>query len=142
VQSGTPFSITDSGGATFYGTAGSRANYALGATRETATLSGSTQSRLNQYFNTAAFTRAGNYFGNVGRNTMRGPSQRNVDFSVSKNIPVNDRVAMEFRGEFFNVFNFVNFSSPSGAITSSSFGIISATDGNPRVLQFALKLLF
>ncbi len=142
VQSGAPFSITDSGGAAFYGTAGSRANYAPGATRQTAELSGSPESRLNAYFNTAAYVRAGNYFGNVGRNTMRGPRQRNLDLSLSKSIPVNDRVAAEFRSEFFNVFNLVNFASPSGAIASSGFGVIKATDGNPRILQFAVKLLF
>ena len=142
VQSGTPFSITDSGGGALYGTAGSRANWAPGATQATAELSGSTESRLNAYFNTAAFTRAGLYFGNVGRNTMRGPSQRNIDFSVSKRIPVTDRVAAEFRSEFFNVLNMVNFASPSAAISSSGFGVIKATEGNPRVIQFALKLLF
>ena len=73
-QSGTPFSITDSGGGVFYGTTGSRASYAPGATLATAQLSGSTESRLSEYFNTAAFTPPGNFFGNVGRNTMRGPS--------------------------------------------------------------------
>lgn len=142
VQSGTPFSVTDSGGGTLYGTAGSRANWAPGATQATAVLSGSTESRLNAYFNTGAFTRAGNYFGNVGRNTMRGPSQRNVDFSVNKRVHLTERVAAELRSEFFNLFNFANFASPSGAITSSGFGVIKATDGNPRVTQFALKLLF
>ena len=142
IQSGTPFSITDSGGATLYGTTGSRANWAVGATQATALLSGSTESRLNGYFNTAAFTRATTNFGNVGRNTMRGPAQRNVDFAVNKRVPVTERVSAQFRAEFFNLFNFANFASPSGAISSSGFGVIKATEGNPRVVQFALKLLF
>jgi hypothetical protein len=38
--------------------------------------------------------------------------------------------------------NMVNFGNPSGAITSSSFGVIKSTTGNPRILQFALKLAF
>ena len=142
VQSGTPFSITDSGGAAFYGTANSRASYAPGATLATASLSGAPQSRLNAYFNAAAFTRPGNFFGNVGRNTMRGPGQRNIDVSVNKHIPVTERLMAEFRAEFFNALNVTNFASPSGAISSAGFGVIKATEGNPRVIQFGLKIVF
>ncbi len=141
-QSGAPFSITDSGGAVFYGTTGSRANYAPGATAQSAEKSGSPQSRLNAYFDTTAFARAGNLFGNVGRNTMRGPRQRNVDFSVNKRVLITERLNVEIRGEFFNALNMVNFASPSGSIASSNFGRIIATDGNPRVIQFAMKLVF
>jgi hypothetical protein len=141
-QSGTPFTITDSGGAVFYGVTGSRANYAAGATLATAELSGSTESRLSEYFNTAAFARAGNYFGNVGRNTMRGPFQRNIDFSVQKRFRITERMSLQFRSEFFNVLNMVSFSNPNSSSASTSFGVITATEGNPRVVQFALKLMF
>jgi outer membrane receptor protein involved in Fe transport len=141
-QSGAPFSISDSAGAVFYGTTGSRANYAAGATAESAQKSGSPESRLNAYFDTTAFARAGNLFGNVGRNTMRGPRQRNVDFSVNKHVLITERLNAEIRGEFFNVMNMVNFASPTGSIASSGFGGIKATDGNPRVIQFAMKLVF
>ena len=48
----------------------------------------------------------------------------------------------EFRSEFFNFFNMVNFAAPSGSIASSGFGVIKTTEGNPRVIQFALKLMF
>jgi len=142
LQSGTPFTITDSSGAVFYGVTGSRANYAAGATLATAQLSGSTESRLNEYFNTAAFTKAGNYFGDVGRNTMRGPFQRNVDFSVQKRFRITERVSAQFRAELFNVLNMVSFSNPNSSIASTSFGVITATEGNPRIVQFALKLMF
>jgi hypothetical protein len=141
-QSGAPFSITDSAGAVFYGTTGSRANYAPGATAQSAEKSGSPQSRLNAYFDTTAFARAGNLFGNVGRNTMRGPRQRNVDFSVNKRLLITERLNLELRGEFFNALNMVNFASPTGSIASSGFGGIKATEGNPRVIQFAMKLAF
>jgi hypothetical protein len=141
-QSGAPFSITDSAGAVFYGTTGSRANYAPGATAQSARKSGSPQSRLNAYFDTTAFARAGNLFGNVGRNTMRGPRQRNVDFSVNKRLLITERLNLELRGEFFNALNMVNFASPTGSIASSGFGGIKATEGNPRVIQFAMKLAF
>ena len=141
-QSGTPFSITDTTAATLYGTTGSRANWASGATIDTARLSGSIEGRLTQYFNTAAFMKAGTGFGNSGRNILRGPRQRNVDLSINKRIPVTERVAAEFRGELFNAFNMVNFAAPSGSVNSMVFGTISATTGNPRVGQLALKLTF
>jgi hypothetical protein len=141
-QSGTPFTVSDSGGATFYGTSGSRANYALGATADSATYSTPVEQRLNAFFNVAAFTKAGTFFGNVGRNTMRGPRQRNFDFSVNKRTAITERLQTEFRTEFFNAFNMVNFSAPAGNINSSGVGIIKSTNGNPRVIQFAMKLTF
>ena len=143
-QSGTPFSVNDNTGATLYGTTGSRGNWAsAGATLDTAVLSGAIESRLNQYFNTAAFTKAGTGFGNVGRNIMRGPRQRNFDFSMNKRIPVTERFSAELRGEFFNAFNMVNFANPAVNVSSATtFGHISATIGNPRVAQLALKMVF
>ena len=142
MQSGTPFSVTDSTGAALYGTSSSRASFDLGATIETARLSGRTQDRLNRYFNTAAFVRAGNGFGGAGRNILRGPAQRNLDFSVNKQIPVTERVGLQWRTEFFNVFNIANFANPGSSITASSNGVIRSTTGNPRVIQMALKLAF
>ena len=142
MQSGTPFSILDTSGAAFYGTANSRASWASGATFASAQGSGRTQSRLNGYFNTAAFVRAGNDFGNAGRNILRGPNQRNLDLSINKRIAVTERVSVEWRSEFFNVLNIANFSNPGGSITAASYGLIRNTTGNPRVIQFALKLAF
>jgi hypothetical protein len=141
-QSGAPFSVTDSTGAVFFGTTGSRANWAPGATLATAELSGSVESRLTKFFNTAAFTKAGNLFGNAGRNILRGPSQRNVDLSLSKAIPITEHLRGELRAEFFNAFNTANFASPNANISSSGFGTITSTVGNPRVVELALKLLF
>jgi len=125
-----------------YGTSSSRASFAPGATIASVQLSGSVESRLNQYFNTAAFVRAGNGFGDSGRNILRGPAQRNIDFSVNKRIPILERLALEWRSEFFNVLNFVNFANPGSSITASSNGVIRSTTGNPRVIQMALKLQF
>jgi outer membrane receptor protein involved in Fe transport len=142
IQSGTPFSVTDSAGAAYFGVTGSTASFAPNATLATAELTGSTESRLNKYFNTAAFTSAGNYFGNAGRNILRGPRQRNIDVALAKDIPVSERIRAEFRGELFNSMNYANFANPSGAITSSAFGLIKAITGNPRVAQFALKVMF
>ena len=142
MQSGTPFSILDSSGAAIYGTANSRASWASGATIASAQGSGRTQDRLNQYYNTAAFVRSGNLFGDTGRNILRGPNQRNFDLSVNKHIPINDRYSLEWRSEFFNLLNIANFANPGGGITAASLGTIRSTTGNPRVIQMALKFAF
>lgn len=141
-QSGTPFSILDTSGAALYGTSNSRASFAPGATVETAIRSGRIQDRLTQYFNQAAFVRAGNDFGNTGRNILRGPAQRNFDLSVNKRFAVSERLGLEWRTEFFNLFNLVNFAEPGNSITASGNATIRNTRGNPRVIQFALKLVF
>ncbi len=141
-QTGTPISVLDTSGAALYGTASSRANWAPGATVETATLSGRTEDRLNNYFNKAAFVTAGNFFGNTGRGILRGPSQRNTDLSVNKRIAVTEKYQLEWRSEFFNILNFANFANPGASITTSSHATIRSTTGNPRVIQMALKLSF
>jgi outer membrane receptor protein involved in Fe transport len=163
LQSGTPFSIVDTRGGTLYAVAGdSRASFAPGASVATATLSGSTQSRLNGYFNTAAFIGSptiaaggttpdgfpvsapgGTIFGNTGRNIMRGPGQRGFDLLMSKHFKLSEKTRLEFRSEFFNIFNLVNFGNPGNNIaTPASFGVINNTSSSPRVLQFALKVRF
>ena len=142
LQSGTPISILDTSGAALYGTANSRASWSPGATITTAQGSGRTQDRLNQYFNTAAFVRAGNFFGDTARNILRGPIQRNADLSINKKFTLTERVNLEWRNEFFNVLNIANFANPGGSITAASYGVIRNTTGNPRVVQFALKLAF
>lgn len=144
MQSGLPFTISDSSAATLYGVTSSRASWASGATVKTATLTGDVGSRLNKYFNTAAFTRAGTGFGNTGRNILIGPGQSNVDFSIIKKtkLPKLESGNAEFRTEFFNLFNHSNFNGPSGNVTSSQFGVISDTSNNGRLIQFALKLNF
>lgn len=142
-QSGLPFNITDSSAATLYGVTTSRATWAAGATRDTANKSGRTQDRLNAYFNTAAFVRAGTGFGDVSRNALRGPSQQNIDLSVNRRFQFLERRYVEFRSEFFNLTNRVNFETPgSNVSTANNFGVITGTNGNPRILQFALKLVF
>lgn len=142
IQSGTPFSILDSSGAALYGTANSRASFAPGATAAAARRTGRIQDRLDRYFDTAAFVRAGNLFGDSGRNILRGPAQRNLDFSIGRRIGIRERLHAEWRSEFFNALNLVNFSNPGGGITASSYGVIRGATGNPRVIQTALKLTF
>lgn len=140
LQSGSPFNITDSGGAGLFGATVSRASWAPGATAETAKLSGSIVDRIDRYFNTTAFARAGLMWGNLGRNVMRGPGQKNVDLAIYKSTALAEKIKVQFRTEIFNVLNTVNFDNPQGNITSSAFGTISRTIGNSRLIQFGLRL--
>ena len=98
--------------------------------------------QVNEWFNTADFTenQVGT-FGNTGKNALRGPRLFNTDVALVKNTKLNERVDAEFRAEFFNVFNNVNFNLPDSGLLDSSFGQLdSAMD--PRILQMALKFSF
>ncbi len=104
--------------------------------------SGFSQSRL-EWFNTAAFTDPTLYtFGNEGRNNLTGPPVKNFDFITYKNFAIKERFTLQFRAEFFNVFNHTNFGLPSNTIDTASFGQITSTATASREIQFALKLLF
>jgi hypothetical protein len=143
-QSGVPFSVTNSlSGQAWDGDIGSGgagfADYAGGSLYT----NGSTKERLGGYLNKAAFAAAPRTrFGTLGRNTVRGPGQANLDFSLQKRFALRERVGLNFRTEFFNIFNQVNFSNPSGSFDSSTFGVISSTNANARIIQFGLKLTY
>jgi hypothetical protein len=86
--------------------------------------------------------------GTLGRNAISGPGFLDTDFSVTKNTKINERFNLQFRSEFFDLFNHPNFGNPVLTTTSSSFGTIQSTRfptgdfGSARQIQFALKLLF
>jgi hypothetical protein len=87
-------------------------------------------------------------FGTLGRNTFRGPAYYDFDFALIKTTPVGrratgqERFDLQFRGEFFNVFNVVNMGLPANTIKGSGFGVISRTAGTSRQIQFSLKLIY
>ena len=86
-------------------------------------------------------------FGTLGRDAFRGPGFHDFDFAVVKDTPFGHRGnsefgTVEFRAEFFNMFNIVNFGLPSNILRGSGFGIISKTAGNSRQIQFSLKLIY
>jgi hypothetical protein len=180
-MSGLPIDITDGGAGSFYGLNGgnnalARPSWAPGATRDSAF----SNVPSGYFFNPFAFVRPvvttgqlipssngtaradalGTDIGNVGRNVLRGPKQTNVDFSVIKRFSLAESKNIEFRAEFFNLFNHVNFDNPISnlnVITSSGgsidantgriinpgdFGRILATNSNPRLVQLALKFSF
>jgi hypothetical protein len=84
-------------------------------------------------------------FGNMGRNVLRGPGINNWDISIEKDFKFTESKSVEFRSEFFNAFNHVQFYGPTfqnGTIGFDSlFGQITS-DRPPRIIQLALKLYF
>jgi hypothetical protein len=86
-------------------------------------------------------------FGTLGRDAFRGPGFQQYDISLIKNTPLGRRGngelgILQFRAEFFNIFNIVNFGLPSNIVMGSGFGMISHTAGPSRQIQFSLKLVY
>ena len=104
----------------------------------------------NFWFNTSNFcdaTEAGcptplGAFGNTPHALCCGPALSNSDFVLSKKTPINERWNTEFRAEFYNAWNHTQFANPDGDFVDSTFGQILKTRESPRVIQFALKVLF
>ena len=76
--------------------------------------------------------------GTLGRNTFRGPGSANVDFSLFKEVKFSERFGVQFRAEFFNLFNRVNLFPPDSNLASGLFGL-STSAADPRVIQFGLR---
>ncbi len=95
-----------------------------------------------EWFNTAAFAQnALGTFGTAGRNGLRGPGSWNVNFGLLKTTTITERVRTEFRFEAFNLFNHAKFDNPVSSVSDKNFGRIQGA-GDPRVIQFALKMIF
>lgn len=146
LQSGLPITVTDSTGGSVYGNL-------VGFTRGECTganpaSSGSLYTRLNGYFNSAAFTTPpvigdGTGFGNCGVGILRGPSELNLDMGIVRDFVFSEKTVLQFRTEFFNFTNTPKFGLPvSDHAAGPAFGVISSTLSNPRIIQFALKLSF
>jgi hypothetical protein len=85
-------------------------------------------------------TQAGQ-FGNAGRNIARGPAFTNFDVSLLRSFPLKERASLQFRAESFNLANHASFGLPVADLNSPNFGQILSAN-SPRLMQFALKLLF
>lgn len=170
IQTGNWLTITDGRGGTIYGINTALAQIAPGKTYANIPSPGSIGNNLGGgsggcgFFNCAT-SAAGSPFttipafvtpagavtnglgeGNMGQGVVLGPGQFNFDLSLSKMTRVggiHENAALQFRAEFFNVFNHPQFSNP-GVVDSSSgtFGVITSTTVNPRVIQLALKYIF
>jgi hypothetical protein len=103
---------------------------------------------LGQWFNTSCFAdvpRGQVRPGNSTRYPIRGPGFQRWDMSVLKNFPVTERIRVQFRAEFFNIFNHTNFQGVAATLGTttgaSAFGRITSTR-DPRIIQLGLKLYF
>jgi hypothetical protein len=178
LQSGLPFSIFDTASGTAFILNGSTstltANLAPGGTIANGYSTGDIHARLNGYLNPANFSPVpvlpanqalcnpnqpnptivpnSNYcvigFGDLGRNTYRGPHQQNWDFSLIKNFKLTERQSLRFTTDFFNMWNHANFANPAVtdvetiALPNSPFGKIVSSRGVPRLIQFSLRYAF
>jgi hypothetical protein len=111
-----------------------------------------TQNR-SHYIKTECFTfpTPGTMLGSAGRNSIIGPGVRDVDLSLMKNNKITERLNAQFRVDFFNIFNFVNYATPLKASTQlfnqagapiASAGTLTQTSTSSRQIQFAIKLIF
>jgi hypothetical protein len=88
------------------------------------------------------------HYGNLGRNSIRGPAFSDVDFGLMKTTKINERFSTEFRTDVFNMFNHPNFGNPYPYVDTSIFGVIRSTRfptgdfGSARQIQLSLKLTF
>jgi hypothetical protein len=177
LMSGLPIDIVALVNDSFYGQTEVRPNWAPGASRQAAM----SNVPPGYYFNPYAFAMAivqpgqpipsardpnalagdvGTDIGNVGRNALRGPSQSCVDFSVLKRWAIRESSSLQFRADFFNLFNHPNRNNPisdigtvkatGGSIDSTTgrilspgdFGRIFGVSSSPRIIQLALKFSF
>lgn len=106
------------------------------------------------WFNRAAFAvNDVGTFGTIGKNSLYGPQLYSWDMGLFKNFRITERVSTQLRAEFFNIFNQTNFDAPTvsggnnvASVTAGGFGSITRTlpgdAGEPRIVQFGLKLVF
>jgi hypothetical protein len=97
----------------------------------------------NAVFSAASFSTPGaGSIGTMGRNALRGPSYTNFDFSLQKRFPISESKTFQLRADFFNLLNHPNFGLPTGNLNSGQFGTITSMNGNPRLMQLALRFDF
>jgi hypothetical protein len=141
-QAGFPLGFGIQGGTFPIGTGPIRPNV-IGDPTEGA--SGSHQSRLGRYFNTAAFARPADFtLGNLAArlHTVRSPGMNNINLTLSKDFKITERVVLEFRASSFNLFNHPVFSGPNTTVGNASFGRISGQANLSRQTEFGMRLTF
>jgi len=152
-QTGHYLSVLDTNATNVFGITTDRASLSGTCTPGQYVNSGSVSSKLSSYLNKSCFQNpavigddgVGTGFGNTGVGILRGPNELNFDFSLFKHFPLHklrDTADLEFRSEFFNIFNHPLFQDPDTNFADGTFGQITNTYGNPRIIQIALKLTF
>jgi hypothetical protein len=161
IQSGLPLTLTGTNASNVFGIQTDRAQLAAGCSYADLTTRGSISgAKLNNYFNKGCIMRdsagaavwpivgsdgVATGFGHSGVGIVFGPGQNNSDVAIIKRTSLGrlrENANIEFRSEFFNAFNTPQFSNPGTNVSSATFGVISSTAVNPRIIQFALKLNF
>lgn len=178
-QGGIPLTLIDSRGGTAFNVSGttvqngySRAQLCPGTSYANIASSGDLKSRLGGvsggpgYYNGAAFCAPPSIgdgsvtdYGNAGVGILSGPGQFNFDTSLLKSTRITEGKVLQFRAEFFNLFNHAQFSNPGAAgqtvsllnvnsytipgnLNSASAARITSTSVNPRIIQLGLKFIF
>jgi hypothetical protein len=144
IQSGFPLHLSTNTNNIHAFSQGSRPNVVPGCD---SSVSGSATSKLNEWFNTACFAQPPDFtYGNASRTdpNLRSAGIGNWDFTAVKRFAITPegRVNLQFRAEFFNIFNRVQFGYPGQSLGQSSFGVVTSTQNLPRLVQFALRLGF
>jgi hypothetical protein len=139
LQSGLPFSVTTGTDVNLDGTSNDRANLVgnpfLDPNRTRNDVS-------NAWFNVAAFAKGANGTdGNAARNLMTGPGTKSVDMGIFRNLKFQERMTLQVRGEFTNVFNLVNLSNPNASLNAAAVGTIRSA-ALMRQVQLGLRLTF
>ena len=156
-QNGQSLSIGYNNVNNVYGITSDRASYAPGCDKNGVATMGSPGQRINNYINKSCFMapavfnpaddKTATGFGNTSNGILRGPGQLNADISLIKVVELSwpkEGASVQFRTDFFNATNHPNFGNPNStySATSTTFGQITSTTGNPRIIQFALRLAF
>jgi hypothetical protein len=147
LQSGSPFEPLGNStvNAQFSQPSRVRLDFAPGMTLADAVKSGSVEDRLSSYYNVAAFTNSLDHWGNAGRNILRGPSQREADVAIARELQMREQLRMEFRWEMFNITNTPTFGNPASTFAAGgpgTAGQITSTIGGPRTMQGSLRVKF
>jgi len=146
VQDGNPLTLTDAAAGSVYGIPNGRAQLCPGYLIKSP---GGIKSNLSDYLNPSAICAPptggiygdGTGFGDSGVGLVLGPGQFNWDIALIKQTKVAEKQSVVFRAEFYNAFNHPQFSDPNTA-NGPTYGSITSTSVNPRLVQFALKYIF
>jgi hypothetical protein len=141
-QSGFPLVLTAQATTltSSFGAGTARPNAIAGCVKS---IGGSAQSRLAGWFHTACFSQPGQFaFGSEARTdpNLRANGINNWDFGVYKATAITERVKLQFRGEFFNLFNRAQFNAPGSSLGTPQFGIVTSTRNLPRQAQLGLRM--
>jgi hypothetical protein len=143
LESGGPFTVISGVDTNLDGVLNDRANivgnvYTGASTRA---------QKIAKYLNPAAFTVPTGPYGSEQNDSIIGPKNMNTNASLLKEFQIHDRLQLQFRAEAFNAFNNVNLGNPAANLTTLNTDLTTGasqitSSGNPRILQFALKLVF